>query len=234
MAFAGNDVGEEKQTGFTFREKPLLLSKTRGRPPTGKLAVGKNGWWAEKKRIEAITLFAATGNAKKVEELSGVPAPTVSKWVKEPWAKEILTEIHDENDAEIDAKFTKIVSTALDQVQDRLENGDYVLQRNGETVRKPVGARDLANVTTSILDKRQLLRGKPTSRTESANESSRLKRLEEAFTKLGASRRAPVEITDVSYEEVAPETEKSQSSGSDHGGMGDLTLIDPSPRPESV
>jgi hypothetical protein len=63
-------------------------------------------------------------------------------------------------------------------------------------------------ISSSIIDKRQLLRGKPTSRTESVSEGSRLKKLEEAFTKLAHTKRPkPVEISDIEFTEVKRDDE---------------------------
>lgn len=203
MAFAGKDVLEDKKTGYTFKNLPILLSKTRGRPPSGKMAVGKYGWWSEKKRIEALTVFAALGQYNRVEELTGVPANTVRQWLKEQWARDLLDEIRSENDHAIDAKFTEIVTTALKGLSERLENGDSKVLRDGSLVKVPVGAKDLAIITAINVDKRQLLRGKPTTRSEQITEGSRLQRLEQMFLKLAKPvERKVVEIHDVEFEEV--------------------------------
>lgn len=203
MGFVGKDVLEDKKTGYTFKGLPLLLIKTRGRPPSGKMSVGKTGWWSEKKRIEATTLFAAMGNFTKVAELSGVPSHTLRQWAKEDWFLRLLEEIRAENDQALDAKFSNIVHTALDQVQERLENGDTVLLRDGTQVRKPILAKELAQISSSVIDKRQLLRGKPTSRAEKITESDRLNKLESMFLKLAEKKVKPSEtIQDVEFKEV--------------------------------
>lgn len=203
MGFVGKDVLEDKKTGYTFKGLPLLLIKTRGRPPSGKMSVGKTGWWSEKKRIEATTLFAALGNFTRVAELSGVPAHTLRQWAKEDWFVRLLEDIRAENDQALDAKFSNIVHTALDQVQERLENGDTVLLRDGTPVKKPIPAKELAQISSSVVDKRQLLRGKPTSRTEKVTESDRLSKLEGMFLKLAEKKvKAPEVIQDVEFKEV--------------------------------
>ena len=203
MAFAGSDVKEEKKTGFTFRGLPIVLSKTRGRPPTGKLSKGKHGWWSDKKRIEALTVFAALGVVTQTAKLTGVPEHTIRHWLKEDWALQLLDEIRAENDQALDSKFSEVITKANDLLLERLENGDEKLLRDGSKVRVGVGAKDLAVITAINVDKRQLLRGKPTSRSETVSESKRLQNLEEMFLKL-ANRKVekPQEIQDVEYEEV--------------------------------
>lgn len=206
MAFQGNDVVEDKKTGYTFKGLPIILSKTRGRPPSGKMVVGKPGWWSEKKKIEALTILAATGVYKEVEKLTGVPASTVRVWMREQWARDLLDEIRGENDQAIDSKFTQIMHSALEQLSDRVENGDVKVLKDGSTLRVPIAARDLAIVTAINVDKRQLLRGKPTSRSEQVTENSRLQKLEQMFLKLAKPVvRKPVEIQDVDFVEVKNE-----------------------------
>lgn len=213
MAFKGGDVGEQKQTGYTFKGMPILLSKTRGKPPTGKMAVGKSGWWSEKKRIEALTVFAATGNITKVEELTGVPKNTVTQWVKQPWGRDLLEEIRAENDQAIDAMFTGVMHSALGQVQDRLDNGDEVVLKSGKVIRKKINGKDLSQIVATNLDRRQLLRGKPTSRSETVVEGNRLKKLEEMFLKLAKPTKKPeLIVQDIEFTEVVSEPQEPSNA----------------------
>lgn len=197
MAFKGKDVDPEKKTGFTFRGQEIILSKTRGRPFSGLVKKGmEKGIYPEEKRIEAVTLYAATGNFVTVSELSGVPVPTLKSWRNSEWFQNLLKEIRTENNEKLDAKFTEIVESSLEQLSDRVKNGDYVVTKRGELVRKPISAKDLSLVAAINVDKRQLLRGEPTSRSESVDkpENEALKRLEnlaETFENLARHGRNP-------------------------------------------
>lgn len=204
MASKGADVAPEKHTGYTFKGFPIILSKTRGRPPHGKMNIeGQKGWWSEKKRIEALTIFAATGRFIEAERLTGVPQGTIRSWLKEEWALRMLEEIRAENDQAIDAKFTQVIGTANELLLERLQNGDEKVLRDGTKIKVQVPAKDLAIITAINIDKRQLLRGKPTSRSESVSETGRLQKLEQMFLKL-ANRTVgkPQEIQDVEFTEV--------------------------------
>jgi len=163
MAFAGKDTAPSKHTGFTYKGREIILSKTRGRPLHPHW---KKGYYTDKERIEVATLYAALGSVKHVAELTRVSDTTIRGWVRQPWFQELLDEIRAENDQKIDVKFNEIIGDALEQLSDRVKNGDHVLTRTGEMVRKPVAARDLSIVAAINIDKRQLLRGKPTQRTE--------------------------------------------------------------------
>ena len=242
MAFAGKDCGPDKHTGFTYKGREIILSKTRGRPMHPHW---KKGYYTDKERIEAVALYAATGSYPRVAELTGIGVGSLRKWSKEDWFGALLDEIRAENDQAIDAKFNNIIGTALDKLADRVENGDFVLTKDGELVRKPVGARDLSIVTAINIDKRQLLRGKPTSRTESiANQSveQRLLTLANEFKKLTGRKPKPPEIIDVVpiTEEENHATEQSTEGSNDlHPGQraqdhGVSEGESPEARPETV
>src|SRR5437016_2993532 len=85
---------DDKRTGFTFRGKQIILSKTSGAPYSGLKAKGmEKGIYPEEKRIEAVTLFAATGNFSMVAELSKIPEHLVRSWRKTEWFQALLHEI---------------------------------------------------------------------------------------------------------------------------------------------
>lgn len=202
MAFAGKDVTPTKKTGFTYQGKEIILSKTRGRPMHPHW---KKGFYTDKERIEVATLYAALGSVKAVGALTRVSEGTIRGWTKEEWFRTLLDEIRAENDQAIDAKFTDIVGKTLDQLSDRVENGDHVLTKSGEVVRVPVKARDLSIVAAINIDKRQLLRGKPTSRTEQIKDQpaqDRLAILADAFQKLAGRKPEAPEVIDAEIIQV--------------------------------
>lgn len=224
MALAGKDVSPDKKTGFTYQGREIVLSKTRGRPLVNQH--WKKGYYTDKQRIEAVTLYAATGSARKVNELTGIPVDTLRKWRKQPWFLDLLDEIRAENDDVIDQKFNEIIVSALDQLQDRVVNGDHVLTKDGELVRKPVVARDLSIVTAINIDKRQLLRGKPTSRSEQVTNQSideRLRVLADNFTALSGKKLRKPETVDAEIIEIKEEDHGRKQS---FEGKDDVQPID--------
>lgn len=200
------DVSPDKITGYTFKGIPIVLQKSRGRPKTGGIARAMSqGIFPEEKYVEAATLYAATGNVEKVFALTNIPVKILKSWVRQAKFREILEQIREENDEKIDAKFTELVEGALDGLQDRITNGDYIYDtKRGVLLRKPVSAKDLAVTTAINIDKRQLLRGKPTSRTETLGSGKRLEQLAEQFIKMTQGQlNAPIEVE---YLEVVDET----------------------------
>jgi transposase-like protein len=199
MAFEQNapDADPSKITEVTYKGQRIILCKSRGNTfsPKEKLAM-ERGIYPEKKKVEAVTLYCATGNFKLTAELSGVTEHTLREWRKKDWFQALLREIREENNEKIDAKFSELVEGALEQLQDRIKNGDYTVLRDGTIMRKPVSAKDLSIVAAINIDKRQLLRGLPTSRTENVGQIEdktvgRLEKLAETFENLARFGRKP-------------------------------------------
>jgi hypothetical protein len=206
----GIDTSPEKKTGFTFRGKEIVIGKQRGKPLQGLKAKGMlKNIFPEEKRIEVVTLYAVTGDMKKSAELAGVPYHFCQQWKKTPWFKDMLEEVRDENDALTDAKYNEIVVKTLDQIVDRLENGEVKMTKMGDLVRVPVALRDAVSAHTNIIEKRELLRGKPTSRSVSTSSDDKLAKLGELFKELAGKKRPVQEITDAEYTEIPNEPSTS-------------------------
>ncbi len=105
----------------------IRLNARNGRPKTGKAVA--NGWHSEKDRIRAATVYAVTGNASRTSELTGIPSGTIRQWKTQEWWPQIIDRIRAEHDDELDVKFTAIVDRTIEQIQDRIEKGDYIYDR---------------------------------------------------------------------------------------------------------
>jgi hypothetical protein len=212
----------DRHTGLTFRGKEIVLSKKTGPKKGGLVGKGiQKGMYPDEMKLKAVTVYAATGNIEKVSEISGVPYHTVRAWRNSEWFQGLLREVWQENNEKIDAKFTAIVEKSLDEVLDRLENGDVRLSKDGKVVRVPISAKDLSLVSAINVDKRQLLRGLPTSRSESVDSASsrtvdRLEKLAETFESLAKFGRKTetIDITEaqLTHEALpAPESTSQES-----------------------
>lgn len=190
-----------KHTGYTFRGQEIVESRTRGRPVTGLVKKGmERGIFPDEKKIEAVTMYAITGHFGRTSELTSIPEYTLRQWRKQEWFQDLLKEIRVENNEKIDAKFTDIVDKSLDQLTDRVTNGDFHVLRDGTLIRKPITAKDLSLVAAINIDKRQLLRGEPTSRSESVGTIeekavSRLENLAKTFEDLAKHGRRTQTLT---------------------------------------
>lgn len=166
----------------------------------------RNATWPKEKKIQVVAQWLALGNLRLVAATTGVSYGMVRQWKLQPWWKEYETEIRNMENIKLDSGMTKIVERSLEVIQDRLENGDHVLNnKTGEIERRPVSMRDASRVTSELLTKRELLRGNATSRSEAQQIpiQEQLKTLAMEFAKMTQIGKG--EIIDVETVEVLRE-----------------------------
>ena len=157
--------------GYLHQKEPKGLRRKYG---------GK--WFKEEVRIKAACVYAVTGNASRTSEITGVPSGTIRQWKLQPWWPQVIERIRSEHDDELDVKFTGIIDKTVEQINDRLESGDYIYDvKNGEFKRKPMGGKEIAVVTSIMMDKRNMLREKKQIRREETAVMDRLKKLAQEF-----------------------------------------------------
>ena len=137
--------------------------------------------YTDEKRIAVIADYSVTGNITKTAELHNMPKQTVSNWANSDWGIELLGQIRTEKGEEFDANLTKFIDTAFEQAQDRVENGDFRVSKEGKLIRVPMGGKELVISGSCAYDKRQLHRNQPTS---IRGESESIKALAEQFKQL--------------------------------------------------
>jgi hypothetical protein len=207
---------ESESKEIVINAKYRTVKPAGARPTWMKRKMGKlksrspHGWWPEEAKEMAVAHFALTGNIRRVAEITTIPEYTLRGWKKEPWWQEMLDRVRIEGDEERDSKFSKIIDKAMDEINDRLENGDFILEaKTGQLKRKPISARDATIVTSTMIDKRQLLRGQPTSRSERVSTKDTLNALAEQFMKFAKATEVKGEI--VYAEENGTGSEKRSS-----------------------
>jgi hypothetical protein len=114
-------------------------------------------------RREAATTYLITGNLRATAKQTGVNERTLADWVRSDWWDSLLQTLHAEKGIELDSKLTQIIDRCLDEVGDRLANGDCKLGKDGNVVRVPIPAKDAAIIAAVMFDKRQIIRNLPTS-----------------------------------------------------------------------
>lgn len=113
----------------------------------------KNGDdWTWETKVAVATALIDLGNRRLVAELSTVPYDTIRDWQKTDWWVTLQQEIKASRRAELNNKVTSIAEKALIALEDRLVNGDYILNnKTGEIVRKPVGAKEANSIAQNLL-----------------------------------------------------------------------------------
>lgn len=209
MAFATKNTKIAKRTGYFFQGKELALHKEGGHPI--KLRRHKGSWWPEKKKIECATMFAVTRNYITVKELTGVPVHALKEWTNEPWWDATIAQVKKTKNDMLEAKITEVLATGVDIIIDRFANGDVYVDHNSpgkEQYRVPIKARDVAQTAAVLFDKRQLLRGEATSRTENVSTEQKFKALKDNFEKLAKSKLINAHVEPIEVKEISVLDEK--------------------------
>ena len=105
-------------------------------------------------------------NPHKAASLLNVPYRTVVDWAKTDWWNEIELKLRSQAQKSLESKFTAILKKGAEMLEERLDNGDPKVLKDGTEVRQGVSAKDVALIICQVFDKRALTRGDPTSRTE--------------------------------------------------------------------
>lgn len=155
------------------------------------------GFWPEKKKLEVLTTYLATGNFSLTSKLTNVPLDTLKKWAATPWWKERRTEIEEGDSIKLDKRLENIVEKSLAVLEDRLENGEHYLNmKTGVIQRVPVKLRDAHIVTKDLIDRRKLLQKAQRENQSKQIEQTvddRLQKLAETFASLALKQKPPEE-----------------------------------------
>lgn len=200
-------VPKEKDLKNVGQKDLIALTKVRkrskrGRPPTVKGKIdGKT--WDYKSRVTAVTAYLATGSNTEAAACIGAAEGTIRSWRKTQWWDELAHEIRQRKGDELDAKLSNIIDKVTETINDRLDNGEaHYDTKTGNIVRVPVKMKDAAVVGAIGFDKRQLLRGEATSRTEHVSTAQRLESLADHFKGFATGQTLEGEVEDAEYEEV--------------------------------
>ncbi len=147
--------------------------------------------YTPEERYHAALAWTITGTATGASEVTGIPARTIQDWTNAEWWTLLVADARAAKQAELDARLTMIIDKAASRTIERLEHGNAHVLKTGELVYVPVPAQQAATTLAIAYDKRALMRGDPTSRTERVSTEDRLARLQTTFRQVG---RDPVTI----------------------------------------
>ncbi len=119
--------------------------------------------YSDEDRRQVVIEYFITGSMTKVAKSTGIPRRTLNDWKNTDWWDELAATVRHEKNEELDANLTKLIDSSFEQAQDRVENGDFRVGKDGKLIRVPMGGRDLVMSGAIVYDKRQLHRNQPTS-----------------------------------------------------------------------
>jgi hypothetical protein len=144
--------------------------------------IEKGKHWTDKDKLKVIAAFSVLGNATKVEEVTGVPSNTINYWKTLPWWFEEMEKLRRSEDDAMISGYGKIMKKTIEKLEERIDNGDMVILRDGSTVMKPIPAKDLAHISTAATNARQKIRGEGLdNQIKTLTVQERLQQLSEKF-----------------------------------------------------
>lgn len=222
MAFRTKTTGIDKLTDYTYEGKQIVLTQQVGGAKKNTL-YAKN-WFPQEKRLEAATMYAVLRDFEKVSEIVGIPVRILKQYTVQPWWDNIVSKVIKEANEELDGKITQALDKGLDVLLDRIQNGEiWVDRKTGEHRRVPIAAKTVVLATDVLFDKRQLLRGEATTRSDSISPEQKLLALKEQFEKLAKSKGINPEAEIIEGEVVDAKLEELQTglrTGTESGESG--------------
>lgn len=169
-----------KQAAALKAQERLLLRQKR-------LAlVAKKRNHSDEVKIETVKTFLALGgNLSLTSGATNIPYYTLREWKSTQWWKDVTGELQKEDRLGLTAKTKDILARSIEQLADRIEHGDFVLnQKTGKIVRRPIQAKDLHRVTMDMMDKKERLEKSMEDNVAPESDTDRLKSLAERFAAL--------------------------------------------------
>lgn len=204
------------------RGRPTTIEARRKSVPVEGKVKGRRDRYTDKEKLNAVCTYAVTGNSRRCAEIVKIPEATIRAWKGTEWWAEAMARVVAEKDETLTVELSALVDKAVQQVNDRLDNGNYIYDtKRGQMIRKPIDAKELAIVTAIAIDKRQLIRGEPTSRTESISQNERLKSLQEQFKKFVRAKEVVQEEPEVIEAEVVEEDYEEEDGPTINEMFGD-------------
>lgn len=128
--------------------------------------------FSTEKRIELVSRWLVLGNLRQAAAMCGVSYQLAQKWKTTDWWKDLVLEIQAARKMKTDNKLSKIVNKALDLIEDRLDNGDFIHnQKTGEVFRKPVSIKEARGAANDLMQ-RQVALSKLEIEEKSSNSAS--------------------------------------------------------------
>lgn len=166
-----------------------------GLPPSKKMALtgerkGKlHSPYTDKQKLLALKTYVVTGSVVTSAQESGIQYMYLRTLVQTQWWKDSIKEIRKEEEDILDTEISGLITSSVDILKDRLKNGDWMWNsKENKFMRKAIPMREALKATTSLIDQRNVMRGKPTRIVENVSMTERLNKLALEFEKFNDAR----------------------------------------------
>lgn len=194
--------------------------------------------WSEKQKYEAVALYKLLGSLAETGRQLQIPLDTIKRWHISDWWKDYELEVAQAGRANLTGKLSKIRDRAIAIIEDRLENGEFFINKRGEFERRPVNVVVANKIMTDTIDRSVLIEKmnaehKQTITTEKITD--RLLTLAEFFKKGGKKSVGEVIDAEIVVEERSEPLEASSEQIPEVDGTAEQSIAievcpdDPSP-----
>lgn len=176
--------------------------------------------WSDSQKLEAIQMYLLTGSNAITCAALKIPIPTFKFWKNTQWWKDMVAELRVQDDLKLSARLQKIVDHSLTAVEDRLDKGEFFVDKfTGELRRKPVQALTAHKIASDMMDRRDtVLNRHLEGNTISEDKIQKtLENLAESFKKIANQQRGNVEVTDVIIGEMKDAVHEGRKEGLQNG-----------------
>ena len=124
--------------------------------------------YSPEQKIRLVAAYVNIGSLNKAAKQNNIPQQTAQHWKKQPWFNRVKQEVYKNCNDKIISGLSQITLKATQELQDRMEHGEYVydkegkvmLDEEGEPRRKKLTAHSLAVDGIAIpSEKRAVLQG---------------------------------------------------------------------------
>lgn len=123
--------------------------------------------YTPEQKVQVACIWLSTGSAKEAADVTGVNHATIRDWVsRKAWWPTACDLARKVLETKLDKTLDGLLRQSLGELQDRLDNGDDIVTKDGTVVKRRVGARDCAIISDILFNKRAALRGQPGNITE--------------------------------------------------------------------
>lgn len=158
--------------------------------------------YSDETREAAVKLYLNERNYASVGRMLGIHRNIIQQWGAQEWFIEALGELEREQAAKLSGELRETALQAMNVTKKRLSEGDaFFNKKTGEWEKKPVSAKDAANITTKFLET-TLKVEKPLREIQLQKETKNsLDKLAETFSKFAKeikeAQKPKIQVTDV-------------------------------------
>lgn len=159
--------------------------------------------YSASERVRAVMGFIATGSRLGAGRVTGIPSEAMRRWMVQPWWQKVMDECYRIMNQQFSADLTRTAMKAAKELNDRVQNGEYVYDKEGNMLLDEHGVPKRTKLTSKRLafdglaipvQQRAIVTGSK-ERTDKESTQKILKQIRDAFLEIGQTKNVTKETT---------------------------------------